>query len=502
MRFLKGLFSKNQTAVKQEEPKRRVFTTDFYHDPQIERQKLQQQLEVTFAPPKKEHLFSGAMDSIPVGLKLPHPNINVPDSIMGWYASQGFIGYQNSAMLAQHWLIAKACLMPAQDAMRKGYEITSNDGEEIDPDLLNKIREGDVKYNINKNLVELIQMGRVFGIRIAMFVVETDDPEEYYSNPFNIDGVPPQSYRGISQIDPYWITPQLDDDASGKPGSIYFYEPTWWRVTGISNTSGSVLIHRTHLIIYRTEDVADILKPTYIYGGVPVPQKIYERVYAAERTANEAPMLAMTKRTDVIKTDMTQALANQGKFEQRMMQYVYNRNNFGVKTIDTEEEFNRFDTSLAELDAVIMTQYQIVAAACNVPAVKLLGTSPKGFHSTGEHEEANYHEFLESLQETGMTQLVERHHQIMIKSDIDPDSEKALSTCIKWNELDAMTAKEQAEINKLKAEAGNTLITSGAIDGLDERKRIISDKESGYNGLIHEDDMPEVQSEQTELEDA
>jgi phage-related protein (TIGR01555 family) len=493
MRFLKRLFGKTKEPIEQPKETRRVFTTDFYDNRDLERQKIEQALAATFAPPKPEHILQdGTMDASP-GVKLLTPNINVPDSVMGWYASQGFIGYQNAAMLAQHWLISKACLMPAQDAMRKGYEITSNDGEDIDPDMLDKIRKGDVKYNINKNLVELIQMGRIFGIRIAMFVVEVDDPEDYYAKPFNIDGVPPNSYRGISQIDPYWITPQLDGEAAGNPGSIDFYEPTWWRITGM-------LIHRTHLIIYRTEEVADILKPSYVYGGVPVPQKLYERVYAAERTANEAPMLAMTKRTDVIKCDMTNALANQGKFEQRMLQYTYNRNNHGVKTIDLDEEFNRFDTSLAELDAVIMTQYQIVAAAANVPAVKLLGTSPKGFNTTGEHEEANYHEFLESLQETGMTQLVERHHQIMIKSDIDPNS--ALSTCIKWNELDAMTAKEQAEVNKMKAEAGNILVTTGAIDGLDERKRVIADKESGYNGLLHEDDMPEVQSESVELEDA
>lgn len=492
MNFLNLIFGRKPDKIKELAPPRRVFTTDFHVDRQEELRQIQDNMDRTFSGPKKEHLVAGAMDAIS-NLKLPQPNINIPQSLLGWYLSQGFIGYQNAAMLAQHWLISKACLMPAQDAMRKGYEITSNDGEEIDPKVLDAIRAGDVKYNINKNLVELIQMGRIFGIRIAMFVVETDDPAEYYANPFNIDGVPPNSYKGISQIDPYWVTPQLDGPAAGNPGSIDFYEPTWWKITGL-------LVHRSHLIIYRTEEVADVLKPSYIYGGVPIPQKIYERVYCAERTANEAPALAMTKRTDVVKTDMTQALANQGKFEQRMAQYAYNRDNHGVKTIDLDEEFNRFDTSLSELDAVIMTQYQIVAAASNVPATKLLGTSPKGFNATGEFEEANYHEFLESLQETGMTQLVERHHQLFIKSELS--NEDPFETCIKWNELDAMTAREQAEVNKFKAETGNVLVQSGAIDGMDERKRIVADKDSGYNGLLHEDDMPEVQSEEVELEDA
>lgn len=496
MRFLKGLFSKKEPKVQESpEPERRTFSTDFYIDPDQERRHIEQLMSNSFTPPKKEHIrSSGTMDSATPGFKFLTPNINIPNSVMGWYASQGFIGYQNCAMLAQHWLIARACLLPAQDLMRKGYEITSNDGEEIDPKVLDLIRQGDVKYDINRNIIELIHMGRIFGIRIAMFVIEVDDPEDFYSKPFNLDGVPEKSYRGISQIDPYWITPQLDGEAAGNPGSIDFYEPTWWRISGL-------LVHRSHLIIYRTQEVADILKPSYIYGGIPIPQQIYERVYAAERSANEAPMLLMTKRTDVIKTDMSQALAMQGKFEQRMLQYTHNRTNHGVKTIDLEEEFNRFDTTLANVDDVINNQYHLVAAAASVPITKLMGTSPKGgLNHNGDYNEANYHESLESLQETGPTQLIERHHQIMIKSDISP--EDPFETCINWNELDALTGKEQAEINKLKAEAGNALINSGAIDGEDERKRIVADKESGYNGLIHEEDMPEVESEGTELEDA
>jgi phage-related protein (TIGR01555 family) len=234
---------------------------------------------------------------------------------------------------------------------------------------------------------------------------------------------------------------------------------------------------------------------------VPVPQKIYERVYAAERTANEAPALAMTKRTDVLKTDMAQALSNQAAFEQRMAQYVFNRDNYGVKTIDETEDMVRLDTSMSDLDNVIMTQYQIVAAAANVPSVKLLGTSPKGFNATGSYEEASYHEFLETLQETAMSPLLDRHHELLIKSEVLPEFSQYFEICVKWNELDAMTAEEQAIVNKHKAENGAMLVASGAIDGMDERKRIINDPDSGYNGLldIDDDELQVIESEPSEL---
>jgi len=493
MQFLKKLFGLEKKEIKEEPKKeRKVFSTDYVPDNHF---KLAEQLSQHFKPVAEDHLaVLGTMDSNNQAALKPYANYTgISQSVLSWYTSQGFIGYQNAALLSQQWLISKACLMPAQDAMRKGYEITSNDGEEIDAEILDFIRQKDKEYKINKNLVEFVQMGRVFGIRIAMFIVESDDPDYYYK-PFNIDGVEPYSYKGISQIDPYWITPQFDNAAVGEPASMGFYDPTWWQIQGR-------LVHKSHLIVYKTEELADILKPTYIYGGVPVPQKIYERVYAAERTANEAPALAMTKRTDVLKTDMSQALSNQAAFEQRMAQYVFNRDNYGVKTIDETEDMMRLDTSMSDLDNVIMTQYQIVAAAANVPSVKLLGTSPKGFNSTGSYEEASYHEFLETLQETAMTPLLDRHHELLIKSEVLPEFSQYFEICVKWNELDAMTAEEQAIVNKHKAENGAMLVASGAIDGMDERKRIINDPESGYNGLldIDDDELQVIESEPSEL---
>ncbi len=504
LQLIKKLFSKEKPKQKAPEVEKKNYVASFNSraEDALRLMNLEENIARTIHPPLKEHMRAGtyAMDSsAQLAFKLPFENTMMSQNVLAWYVSQGFIGYQNAAMLNQHWLISKACLMPAQDAMRKGYEITSNDGEEIESEILDAMRTSDITYNINHNLVELIQMGRVFGIRIAMFVVDSTD-KDYYAKPFNLDGITPRSYKGISQIDPYWITPQLDDEAAGDPGSIHFYEPTWWRVSG-------KLVHRSHLVIYRTEEVADILKPSYLYGGIPIPQKIYERVYAAERTANEAPMLAMTKRTDVIKTDAAQALANQGEFERYMDVYVRNRDNYGVKIIDNNDDMVRLDTSLAELDSVIMTQFQLVSAASNVPSTKLMGTSPKGFQSKGEYEVSNYHEFLESLQETGMTAMVERHHAIVMRSDIMPEFglTEPLETCIHWNKLDAMTEEQQAEVNKKKAETGKSLIDAGAIDGMDERKRIISDPTSGYNGLIDEEmpaDAGAVESEGGELEDA
>jgi hypothetical protein len=130
-----------------------------------------------------------------------------------------------------------------------------------------------------------------------------------------------------------------------------------------------------------------------------------------------------------------------------------------------------------------MTQYQIVAAASNVPATKLLGTTPKGFNSSGDYEESSYHEELESIQTHDLNPLTLRHHQLVVRSFIKPKFGINPDIRVHWNPLDSPTASEEADINLKKAQTGQALIDAGAIDGVDERDRLIADVKSGYTGI-------------------
>lgn len=413
----------------------------------------------------------------------------ISNAVVYWYVSQGFIGAQLCGILAQNWLVNKACAMPGDDAIRKGYNVVSIDGEELDPEAVKIIKSYDRSMRLTWNMREFIRKGRIFGVRVAMFKVMSTDPE-YYEKPFNIDGVTPGSYKGIVQVDPYWTAPMLDGASASQPDTLHFYEPTWWIINGKK-------VHRSHLVIFRHAEPVDVLKPQYIYGGVPLTQQIMERVYAAERVANEAPELAMTKRTTVWMTDMEAVMADTNAATARLNQWAQYRNNYGIKLGDKEgDEFAQFDTSLADFDALIMTQYQLVAAIAGVPATKLIGTQPKGFNASGEYEEASYHELLESIQTHDLTPLAERHHQLVIKSFVEPQLKKKMEveTTLNWLPLDSPTAQELAQTNLLKAQTGAALIGAGALSSEDERQRIATDKTSGYNEIgIMEDEMPEAE---------
>lgn len=485
MTFWRKKEVKPTTPAKEDTSRGGFFSTHFTPQTKDIRLRLQDALKLSF---QKEmgtltpiNATTGeAMDSVDIqqAKYINSSTGNIPIQQIEYYAGQGFIGWQFAAMLSQNWLIDKACYLPAKDAIRHGWDLNVNDGTEVKPEIFDKIKQLDKKFQLKKNLIEFVKNGRIFGIRHALILIDSNDPD-YYFKPFNLDGVRPNSYKGISQIDPYWITPEFDANAASNPAAIDFYEPTYWRVNGIR-------IHRSHFIILRNGDeVPDILKPSYFYGGIGIPQKIAERVFASERTANEAPLMAMSKRLTSIKVDAAMAMADMDIFREKMESWSALMNNFGVKIIDHADDIQQFDTTLGGLDETIMTQYQLVAAAANIPCTKLLGTTPKGFSATGEYDESSYHEELESLQENDLTPLLERHYAVLARSELGMKTNFE----IQWLPVDSPTAKELAETNLVKAQTDSALVATGAIDGYDVRQRIIKDRDSGFTGI--EDTVPE-----------
>lgn len=403
----------------------------------------------------------------------------IPDLLLGWYARQGFIGYQTCAILAQHWLINKACETPPKDACRNGWELSCVD-ETIDQKILTELQELDNRYKVEENVLQFSKMTRVFGIRIAIFKVESEDPR-YYEIPFNIDSVGKGKYLGVSQVDPYWCVPEITAEDVSDPGSITFYEPEYWVIGGIR-------YHKSHLCIRVFAEVPDVLKPAYLYGGVSLTQMIYERVYCAERSANEAPQLLMTKRMNVQKVNMEAVRMDPNAFKEKAELSVYFRDNYGTKFIGKDEDYTHHETSLADSDAIIMSQYQLVASIAGMPATRLIEMQPKGFNTAGDNEQKNYRQLLKTVQIHEMTPLAEGHYRRLLKSEYGISSD---ALRLKWRNTDDPTTAELADLNLKKAEYYQKLQESGAIEAKNIAESLNADETSGFNDLDTDIEEPD-----------
>lgn len=495
---VRGLFSKQtgeQVSEKVAEPPAKEKETPAIHDPfigdgfnldldakrmdYIKKNATQVSAPTPTNTPAHAVDSEHAMDSACSGQNYQGSFDYVNRHVLSYYvASSSFIGYYAMAVIAQHWLVQIGCSSSAQDAMRHGYQLVNNDGDELDKKVAKRISRLDKKYHLDQNIIEGETFNNVFGIRHILF--KHTDPNFDYEKPFNSDAFKGGKYAGISQIDPYWITPVLDDTDITDPTSITYYEPTFWLI-------GAKRYHKSHFVILTGDHVADYLKPTYRYGGISMTQKVYERVYAGERTANEIPQLAMTKRMNVRKTDLAKVQANKQSFINSLNAAAEFRDNYGTHVIGKEEDLNQLETSLADLDSCMWANYHLVAAIFRRPVSKIFGTGHGGF-STGETDEDYDIAMLESLQSGNLEDIAYAHYERLMMSEFD----KEMDLDIVWNPLKIMSDKDMADVNYVKSQTATNLYNMGAIGDLDERERLSKDKYSGYSGVeVVEETIPD-----------
>lgn len=405
------------------------------------------------------------------------------DRIFRFYGKHSFLGWQILALFNQNWLISNACSIPADDAVRPGWKnvIKSESGEDVDSaELTNTTLK---KYHLADKCRQHAKNSRAFGVSYALFAIDGID----YSKPFNLDGVRPGSFKGISVIDPVWVTPQWSAGALNNPSSPTFYEPTYYHINGLGR------IHASHIIKLVHEEVPDMLKPTYFFGGLSLSQELYERVYAAERTANEAPLLALTKRLLVVPTNL-KALAAKPKLAWDLIKMlVFGRDNQGIYFTEEGEKsgVHQIDTSLSDLDAVIMSQYQLVAAIARIPAHKLLKTDPKGLNNNGEYTIKDYNQELQSLQEKALRPLIERANAVSMRADF-PLVKGVKEIITEFNPIDMPTEQEKANVENLQAQAASTLVSAGILSPEEVRKALRSEKGGKYADIDPELPAEEV----------
>lgn len=95
----------------------------------------------------------------------------VPDAQFFWYASQGVVSWQVSALMSQHWLVDKACNMPARDSVRVGYDVSLPEGTPQSEEILAGFRNRTRSTASMQPCVNHIHMGRIHGARVAIFKV-------------------------------------------------------------------------------------------------------------------------------------------------------------------------------------------------------------------------------------------------------------------------------------------------------------------------------------------
>lgn len=404
-----------------------------------------------------------------------------------------WIGWLACAVLAQHPIISRCCSIPGEDAIAVGYKLQFNDegeGTEKDERFSKRLIKRTKAMGVNQACRKLDANKRVYGMGIAVPCFEAKSEQEkkridaMMENPFNWDAIKKGNlkYIGMKVVDPYWLCPEFDDVSGFDPISKDFYEPTWWQVGNMNRR-----IHKSWCIKVVNTIVSDLLKPTYYYGGVPLPQMLMKRLYSADKVADEAQMLAMSKRLLVVDANIQKLVANPKEAAKIMDALKFARDNWGVFFKNPNTNVQQVDTYITEFNQLIMTQYQLVASIAQIPAPKLLKVMPTGFSDVSELVWKDYAQQICSIQEDEYVPLLEMHYGLLLRLEYGIDREHE----VVFNPVDVPTLMEKAVIVEKETKAAKILIEQGVL-APEEVREVIRAKRGGEFSSVSEKQSPEA----------
>jgi len=404
--------------------------------------------------------------------------------ILKHFVSRAFIGYPACTILGTHEIINPCCAMPGEDAISPGYRLlcASDDHEQDDEHImredqwLKKMQAAGDSSGLTKSCTDLSFYTRLYGIGVAIPRVELKDGHTF-DEEYDPSFVKPGSFKGFSVVDPQRFTWDFEAETLYDPLSPYYMKPEYVRIYN----SSIERIHRSWCVICYYREVGDDLKGTYMWGGVPLSQMLYERVFCADKLANEIVALAMSKRVVVKAGNMEAMIHDPRKANKMIERFNYYRSNRSIAFVEPNENLTQLETSLSDLQPLSAQQYQYAAAIAGIPVTKLLKNVPSGLQATGQYEQDEYEQTLKGIQEQYYRPLITKYYELYIASNYEDRDD--LEVEVSFNPIQLPKVSEVQQIASQRASMVCSLLQQSTIT-VTEARAILKSGESPLFSML------------------
>lgn len=395
----------------------------------------------------------------------------------------GFVGYPKLSQLVQSSEYRSVVETTAEEMTREWGEVKGDN-----PDLIEKIEEELKRLEVRNLMRKHIENDMTFGRSQMAIRIKGQENNQNLPLLLTPSGVPKGSLDGFAVIDPIWTTPSMYN--STDPFRDDFYVPEKWYVLGTET-------HRDRLMTLIMRPVPDIMKPAYNFSGISMVQLMIPYVQRFHRTVDSVSDLVHTYSMTGLATNMESVLSgNAGGLTSmitRIKMFAKMKDNQNIMMINkNEEEFFQLNTPLNTLDALQEQAHKMLCTPSKTPQVKLLGLVEGGLSSSQDGEIRVYYDHISALQEAHlMPQMDTILKLIMLNLNGEIDE----TVHFQFKSLYQLSAKEQAEVNEIKARTATTLIDGGIIDGEEARTTLQEDEDNDYQ---HIDLNKEIESYEDE----
>lgn len=380
---------------------------------------------------------------------------------------------QLEAMYRGDWISRKVVDLPVTDMLRP-WRAWQAEG-----DVIEAIEEAEKRHNIRAKIAMAMHWARLYGGAAMIFGADTARPDL----PLRIESIRQGSLRYITVL-PRRMLNVVDIDYD--PTSPFYGEPKAYVLN--SRTNAGVQIHPSRVLRFLGSPRPDIDTNSDGWGD-SILQVVYDAIHNAALTQGASAELVHEAKLDVVKipnlgsmlsTDQGTDIITKRFTASNMLKSINN-----TLLLDQNEEHDRKQIAFSGLSDLLMNNMQAVSAAADIPATRLLGTSPKGMNATGESDLRNYYDMLSGKREDDLRPKLDFIDQILWRDALGLVPQDAYYT---FNPLWQLTAKEAADLAKTKAETTQIYANLGLIPDEPLAKGVV-------NMLIEDETYPGLEAE-------
>lgn len=344
------------------------------------------------------------------------------------------------------------------ECFREGFEL------EIDKDAKDTAKSIMSAWDVldaTAKIKEADTFGRLFGG--CMLVLGADDGQPA-DKPLQIDRI--RTLDFLEAIDRRYMQPRTFYSRGPKSGSPETY--TLSRPGHGFDTAMLFEIHESRMIRFGGNQASFLERQRLNYWDHSVLQRPYETIRSFDSTFKAVEILIADGRQGVYKVkNLISLLGAQGysKLQERMAAVDLTRSALRAIVVDADQEdFTQSQVSFAGLPEVLQMFMLRLASSVRMPVTILMGQSPAGMNSTGDSDFRWFYDQIATRQSNYLEPKVRRLLDVMCSAADGPTAGKPVENLeIEWCSLWTPTAKESAEIDKLKADTAAVYVGADVV---------------------------------------
>lgn len=355
------------------------------------------------------------------------------------------------AMYRTDWLSGKVVDIIPADMTREWRYF---DGE-LDPKVIKALEDEENRVGLQSAFEEAHKWSRLYG---TAFIVMSIDDGQTPDKPLDITKIKKGGLRHIKVIDRHRINhnsmvPVTDplNPNYGMPERYHFVE-------------SSVVIHHTRMIRFDAVHLPYDEFRRNNYFSDSVLDRLYESITNLNTVTHGASSMVYEANVDVMKVkglmNYLQTAEGESMLRKRFTLAGMLKSFNNMMLLDSEEDWDSKSNTFAGLPELMDRFSQILSAASDIPATRLLGVSSSGFNATGEGDLKNYYDKIRSDQMSKYKPKLDYFDQIMLAS-LGLNLEEDVS--YEFNSLFQMTPKEQADVDFINAQRDQIYLTNGVV---------------------------------------